>query len=154
MADPEVNFEIQLATAEDAPYLLRAIQSYFAYDGILFDSVRVPVSLQLLLTREDIGRAWIVRVDQKPIGYAIVGFGFDLEFGGRQATLTDLFIEPSFRGKGIGAATLQHIEKACLAWRVNAIELQAETDNSEALSLYEKQGFKRHTRIPMSKRLV
>ena len=149
-----MNFGIQVATAEDAPYLLRAIENYFAYDGILFDPVKVPTSLQLLLSREDIGRAWIVRVDQKPIGYAIVGFGFDLEFGGRQATLTDLFIEPSFRGKGLGAATLQHIENACFASGVNAIELQAESDNAEALALYEKHGFKRHTRIPMSKRLV
>jgi ribosomal protein S18 acetylase RimI-like enzyme len=145
---------IEIAGMNDAAYLLDAIERYFAYDGILFEREKVTKGLRLLLEHREIGRAWVVRSQGREIGYAIAGFGFDLEFGGRQATLTDLFIEPSFRRKGLGLAILQRVEKDCKELGVHAIELQVETDNLEAMGLYEKFGFIRHNRIPMSKRLI
>ena len=36
-------------------------------------------------------------------GHFVLSFGFDIEFGGRQATLTELYLEERARGRGFGA---------------------------------------------------
>ncbi len=148
------NIRFDPARPGDYRFLRDSIAAYFAYDGIRFDESRVEAGLQALLATPSLGQAWVARVGGRPVGYAIIGFGFDLEFGGRQATLTDLYLEPGRRGQGLGKAFLEEIERFCAARGVGAIELQVEADNPEALALYASRGFVRHTRLPMSKRLV
>jgi diamine N-acetyltransferase len=146
----------RLAESKDTDVLLGLIERYFKYDEIFFNPIAVRKGLGLLLSDRSIGRAWLVFFGptEKPVGYVIVTFGFDLEFGGMRATLTDLYLEPASRGGGIGTAALVLIEKTCQELGMGAIELLVETDNTEAQGLYRKAGFKRHTRYVMSKRLT
>jgi ribosomal protein S18 acetylase RimI-like enzyme len=78
-------------------------------------------------------------------------FGFGLEFGGRQATLTDLFIKPHHRSKGLGLAMLSHLELTLANIGVGALELQVSCGNRRAFEFYKAAGFTAHARIPMSK---
>jgi ribosomal protein S18 acetylase RimI-like enzyme len=80
-------------------------------------------------------------------------FGFDYEFGGRTALITDLYLEPSFRGLGLGRKTLRYLESFCRKSGIPALELQVEQKNRRALRLYRTFGFEALPRIPMSKRL-
>ncbi len=80
-------------------------------------------------------------------------FGFDLEFGGRQATITDLYLEPRYRGKGVGREVLRLVEDFCKKSGVRALELQVSADNSRATRFYQRFGFQAHDRVPMSKQL-
>ena len=79
-------------------------------------------------------------------------FWFDIEFGGRCAALTDIYLSPSSRRKGFGSCMLRHIEKFSIKAGCGALELQVEDDNFEALAFYKACGYRRHDRIPMSKR--
>ena len=142
-----------IARPEDAELLLSLIEAYYTFDGIAFDASAMRRGIAELLANASLGEAWFVRSDAKALGYFILTFGFDLEFGGRQATMTDLFLVEDSRGRGIGRATLSHIETLLNERGIGALELQVEDDNRAALGFYERIGFTRHKRIPMSKKV-
>ena len=89
----------------------------------------------------------------RPAGYIMVTFGFDLEFGGRQATITELYVRPEHRGKGLGRMALGYVEEFVRRRGVQALELQVTRGNSRAYDFYTSCGFQGYDRIPMSKRL-
>ena len=146
---------LRLVQPSEDEELLGWVREYFTYDGILFEEPRVREGLSLLLQSSNIGWAWFIeRQGQNTVlGYAIATLGFDLEFGGKRATLTDLYIKQEFRGKGLGRLTLNTIETECRKSGCLALELQVENDNLEAQRLYRAAGFIAHDRTPMSKRL-
>src|SRR5215471_10014906 len=107
------NARIEAVTPRDAAKLLRFIKAYYRFDRIPFDRKVLTSSLSLLLNGPIFGGAWFILNGSKPVGYLILTFGFDLEFGGRQATLTDLYIETPYRRRGIGGAILAQVEEFC-----------------------------------------
>jgi len=133
--------------------LLRLIAAYYAYDHIAFDEPVVRQGLTQLLADESFGRAYLLEQRGEIAGYVLFTFGFDIEFGGRLATITDFYLEPNFRRRGFGAATLGFVAEECRALGVKALELQAEEGNLPAQALYRKFGFERLSRLPMSKQL-
>jgi diamine N-acetyltransferase len=141
------------ATAADAQVLLDLIRKYFEYDHIPFQADEIRPGLMTLLNDASVGQAWLIECGMKPAGYVLFTYGFDLEFGGRLAFITDLYLEPEFRGKGLGQKTLERVGEFCRSSGVRALELQVERDNVEAQALYRKFGFTAADRIPMSKRL-
>ena len=90
----------------------------------------------------------------EPIGYFVLTYGFDLELGGRQATVTELYLRPVARRSGIGTTAIDFIEQHLTEHRITAYELQVEGDNTEARSFYTKHGFRSHDRIPLTKYIV
>ncbi len=138
--------------------LLGWIREYFTYDGISFNEKIIVQGLGLMLQDPRVGWAWFIEAAMenaslaKIVGYAIATPGFDLEFGGRRATLTDLYLSPSYRRRGLGSQVLAAVEAECRNEGCLAIELQVENDNREAQGLYRKAGFVPHDRLPMSKR--
>jgi diamine N-acetyltransferase len=87
------------------------------------------------------------------VGYVLFTFGFDIEFGGRFAVITDLYLQPGWRGKGLGAETLRFVAAECQSLGVRALQLEVEQDNVAAQALYRKFGFRQLTRLAMLKRL-
>src|SRR5262249_57587455 len=87
-------------------------------------------------------------------GYLMLSFGFDLEFGGRLAGLTDLYIEARHRRKGIGREALAQAEECCRFCGVNAIELQVTRKNASVVDFYRSIGFQAFDRVPMRKRIT
>jgi len=83
----------------------------------------------------------VQRSDGETAGYAVIAFGFSLEFGGRDAFLDELFIVEACRGQGIGSAALS----AVCAWARHeglcALHLEVERDNKAAKALYTRTGF-------------
>jgi ribosomal protein S18 acetylase RimI-like enzyme len=83
----------------------------------------------------------------------IVCFWFDLEFGGRAAAITDLYLRREHRRQGIGRKALEFVEAFCRKAGISVVELQVEKGNAAARAFYKVNGFVAHDRIPMSKRL-
>jgi ribosomal protein S18 acetylase RimI-like enzyme len=77
----------------------------------------------------------------QPAGIAIFRFRRRLGFARFQGWLSDLYVRPAFRGRGIGRALLQ----ACIEeWRLRqgvSIMLETGASNVAARSLYESMGF-------------
>jgi ribosomal protein S18 acetylase RimI-like enzyme len=148
------NIRIEAATASDLAKLLKLIRAYYRFDRIPFDRKTIASGLSVLINNQTLGRAWLIRDRHLLVGYSILTFGFDLEFGGRQATLTDLYIDTRHRRKGIGRKVLRHLEAFCRTCGVKALELQVTGGNMRALRFYRSVGFEAYERIPMSKRIA
>lgn len=141
------------ARPADAEILVDLIRKYYEFDHIPFQENEIRAGLPPFLKDPALGYASLVLDAGKIVGYTIVTFSFDLELGGRLATITDLYLEPSHRGKGLGRRLLTHIEDECRKSGTLALELRVERDNARAFALYQKFGFRTYERIPMSKRI-
>ena len=148
-----VGFAADPADVSDLDALLEFVKAYYDFDGIPYRSERIRIALDILLRDPSLGRVWIIRFGRKAVGHAILTFGYDLEFNGRQATITELFIAPAYRSRHMGSEMIKLIEETCRQLGIGALELQVERDNVRAQSLYRKLGFRAHDRIPMSKML-
>src|SRR5262245_54000078 len=139
---------IEAATPGNVRELLQFMKAYYRFEGIPFNRQEIASGLSLLLKRPTVGGAWLILNRRKPVGYLILTFGFDLEFGGRLAGLTDLYIEPSHRRKGIGRKALAQVEEFCRSCGVRAIELQVTRKNISVLDFYRGVGFESFDRVP------
>ena len=79
--------------------------------------------------------------------------GFDLEWGGRDALLTEIYVLRERRQRGLGAAALKLVEKRARAGGAKAVSLGVRPENAAALSLYRRAGYGGPTRLLLSKRL-
>ena len=141
------------ATGADTAIVLALIQEYYAFDHITFHETAIHAALKLLLEENDLGKVWLIEKQGVSAGYCILTFGFDLEFGGRVATVTDLYIRPEFRGQKLGTMALDLVKETCRSLNIGVFELQVETQNTAAQQFYFKHGLEKHERIPMSKRI-
>jgi GNAT superfamily N-acetyltransferase len=135
----------------DVDDLLALVREYYEFDHIRFDEGMVRRGLTHLLSEPSLGEGWLITVDSELVGYFVLTYGFDVEFGGRQAFVTDLYLRPSVRRCGIGTAALGFIEEHLRRLGMSAYELQVERTNTPARAFYERSGFEAHDRIPLSK---
>ena len=140
--------------ASEIPLLVSFMEEYYRFDHIPFDEGKARAAAVELVNDPGLGRAWFIRVEDRPIGYVFLAFGFILEFGGRDAFVDELYLSPEFRGKGIGARALAFVEKEAKLLGLRALRLEVSTDNLQALGLYRKAGFEAHERFLMTKLLT
>jgi ribosomal protein S18 acetylase RimI-like enzyme len=81
----------------------------------------------------------------------ILTFNYDVEFGGVEGIVTDLFIHAPYRGMGIGRRIMALIDDYCRATGIHAVELQVESVNREAQEFYQRLGLTTLSRIVMSR---
>lgn len=142
------------ATDADLDDLVPLVREYYAFDGIPFHEESIRRGLGQLLRDEALGVAWLIQHAGKPAGYSVLTFGFDLELGGRQATVTDLYLRPDARRRALGTAAIATIEAFLTARGISAYELQVERANHRARTFYERLGFRTHDRVPLTKRIT
>ena len=140
------------ATPDDLAELLPRTRALNAHEGIAIDPAVLEAALDRLLRDPGLGGAWLIERDGAAIGYAIATFGYDLEFGGRDAVLTELWIDPPARGGGAGGAALALLGPELRERGVGALHLQVRPDNP-ARRLYQRSGFVASPRVVMTRRL-
>jgi ribosomal protein S18 acetylase RimI-like enzyme len=146
-----MNVILRPAGVEEANRLMDFIQAYYEFDGIPFDAEKIKPPLEELLSDKSLGRAWFIEAEGAPTGFVIATFGFDLEFGGRLATVTELYLHPEYRRKGLGARALELLQDILAKSGMKTLELEVEITNTNAFAFYKKIGFQVHDRIPLSR---
>ena len=76
------------------------------------------------------------------VGVASVSFIWALEHGGKSAWLEELFVAPSYRCHGIGAALLAAVEETSTADGCAALDVEIDVNHERVRSLYERTGFR------------
>jgi ribosomal protein S18 acetylase RimI-like enzyme len=141
------------ASASDLEALLAAVARFNVEQGYAFDEPRARAALGELLAQPELGRVfWIKREDQVS-GYAVLCFGFSLEWGGRDAFLDEIYLEKPVRGQGVGRAALDALLEAARGLGVRALHLEVEAGNEAGQSLYRSAGFTGNERRILSRRL-
>jgi ribosomal protein S18 acetylase RimI-like enzyme len=93
-----------------------------------------------------------IEAPDRLLGYSILTYNYDLEWGGRDAFITELWVVPEARRSGLGQALLQTVEKHAREQACLALHLAVRPEN-EALRLYEREGFERVPRLWLTKPL-
>lgn len=142
-----MNVELQCCGSQDFEAVMPFVRAYHEFEGFTIDEPGRESAVRALLQREELGRLFLVRFDERPIGHVALCFGFSIEFGGRDAFIDELYIEPEFRGRGIGGRVMRLVEQEAAALHVRALHLEVAHDNEKARRLYRAAGFAERDRF-------
>ena len=132
---------IRPAIQADAALIHAFIRELAAYEKLLDD---------VLATPDDIGRALFAPVPRafcdiaewegQPAGFALWFHNFSTFRGRHGIYLEDLFVEPAFRGHGIGKALLAHLARRAVADGCARFEWSVLDWNEPAINFYKSLG--------------
>ena len=130
------------AGPEQASVIDRLVAAFHRHEGVRLSQDARQTAINSLLVEPVRGRILLIQTPNgETVGYAVLAFGFSIEFGGRDAFLDELFIDDAFRSRGLGTAALA----AVCNWADNAglcaLHLEVGRDNETAKALYTSAGF-------------
>lgn len=96
---------------------------------------------------------YVFESDAGIAGYGLVAKGYATEVGGMCIHVEDIYIKPEARGQGIGSAFLEFIEDK---YRNTAarIRLEVEAENTRAMAVYQKHGYRELPYLQMVRELT
>jgi len=145
---------IRPATLDDLHALLDLMVLFNEVEQIRWQRSRGEAAVRALLSDENIGLVELVEEDGRVVGYFILTWGFDLEWYGRDAVLTELFLSEHVRGRGLGTLALREAERLAAARGARALHLLVREENGSARRLYASAGFVAPGRIFLTKGLA
>ena len=75
-----------------------------------------------------------------PAGFTLWFYNYSTFRGQHGIYLEDLFVEPGFRGKGIGKALLANLAQRCVAENLGRLEWSVLDWNTPSIDFYKSQG--------------
>ena len=144
---------VRQATEADLPRLLPMMLDFNRLEAIPWTFERGEKALRNLLGNNELGYVGLAEVDEATSGYFVLTFGYDLEWDGRDAFLTELYLRPEARGGGLGRLLLKAAEDTALSRGARALHLMVRPENAPALALYLKVGFREPPRRLLTKPL-
>jgi len=146
-----VTIGIRRATPDDLTAVLELVAEYCATDCHTFDPGTATAGIEPLLADDRYGTIWLAHHGDRPVGYAVVTWGWSLEVGGLDVVLDEIYVR--HRGNGTGSRLLEVLERDCRERDVKRIFMETERPNDDARRLYERHGYAADTSIWMSKDL-
>lgn len=135
-----MKFHLQQLGSEHHLKAKEWVKAYYDLDGLSFEP-KVERAIETLLKSPHLGRFWEVVTESGPVGYIVLTFGFDHEFGGLMGLVTDFYLVESARGSGLGSAVLTEVvETACQSGCLH-LELAVLDHNDRAAQFYQRLGF-------------
>lgn len=148
-----MEIQIRLCRIEDRNLMLQLMSEFDTLEGISLDRPRMEAAFDELIRTPALGQAWLIENDSQCVGYLILTYGFDLEYLGKDAWITDIYVRAEHQGKGIGRKALTELEVFARRNGVHALHLAVRHANTRAKALYEKSGFRPVERLTMTKAL-
>jgi ribosomal protein S18 acetylase RimI-like enzyme len=148
--------KVRAARPADVATLLPMMAAFNRGEGIRFRRARVTVALRRLLRDRRLGIVLVAETAGRRglDGYAVATFGYDLEFDGTDAFLTELYVGPARRRLGVGARLLDAVARALREAGARAVTLLVWPENRAARRAYRRAGFEELRRVAMVRRLA
>ena len=138
----------------DEAMVLELMREFYGIERLPYDPAVASRALGELWGNPAYGRVCLIEVDGSVAGYAVLTFGFSLEFRGRDALIDELYVREPHRGVGVGTACLAWVDAVCIAEGIHAVHLQVDHANLAAQRLYDRSGYRRHDRHFLTKWLL
>jgi diamine N-acetyltransferase len=142
------------ATPDDCALLVDLMAEFYAESSYPINRVRAQATFSELLSDPTLGQVWLIQAHSTPVGYVVMTLGYSMEYGGRDAFVDDLFIQPGFRSQGLGKLALARVKAACRERGIRALHLEVGRENAAALALYHRAGFEATDRQLLTLRLA
>jgi ribosomal protein S18 acetylase RimI-like enzyme len=149
------DYVVESARLHDQDAIVPLMIEFNRAEGIAWRAELMTAALRRLLCEPELGLVVVARDGESRVlaGYAVATFGYDLEFAGRDAFVTELFVSEPLRRQGLGRALLASLMDALRARTVMAVHLMVRPDNAPARALYENLGFALSPRVMLTREL-
>lgn len=138
-----MSLQIRAATEADIDTILHLIRQLAIYEK----EPDAAVATRADLLRDGFGERPKFYVDlafwnDEPAGFCFYFYNYSTWLGQPGLYLEDLFVEPDFRGKGIGKSLLVYLAKKAVAENCGRFEWQCLDWNQPSIDFYEALGAK------------
>ncbi|HTB73076.1 MAG TPA: GNAT family N-acetyltransferase [Polyangiaceae bacterium] len=134
-------------------FLLDMMADFNTIEDLSWSRELVEPAVRTLLSSPDLGVVHYILEAGEVRGYFVLTWGFDLEWNGRDAFLTELYILAQSRGRGIGRHVLPQIEELAERHGARALHLMVRPENEPAVALYQGAGYECPPRLFLTKAL-
>lgn len=145
---------LRLATSDDLDRLMTLVGGLHDTLGIVQDEDTRRGALAPLLDGSPHGAIWMIGPRSAPVGYIAISFGWSIEFGGLEASVDEFFVRDRVRGRGMGSEAMMALARALSSEGIKAMNLEVDTDNERARTLYERIGFQSRDRYHQMVRVL
>jgi len=140
-APSESAISLRDARPDDVPLILRFIRGLAEYEQLAHECVATEEGLLRTLFGERPGAEVVLAfVAEEPAGFALFFHNYSTFLAQPGLYLEDLFVDPAFRGRGVGRALLAHLAAIAEARGCGRFEWSVLDWNVDAIEFYEKLG--------------
>jgi GNAT superfamily N-acetyltransferase len=135
--DPE--FQIHPATVADVPIILSLIKELAEYERLAHEVVATEADLRkALFSPRPVVEALVGRFEGEPIALALFFHSFSTFLGRPGIYLEDLYVRPTYRGRGFGRCLLAHLAGLAVERQCGRLEWSVLTWNELAIKSYRR----------------
>ena len=132
---------IERATEQDIPAIVRLVRHLAEYEKLAHVMVSSEDDFRKALFGPQRNvEALMAFADDAPVGFALYFYNFSTFLGQRGIYLEDLFVEPEYRGQGIGKALLQRLAGIAKDEDCGRMEWSVLTWNQPSIDFYHRLG--------------
>jgi GNAT superfamily N-acetyltransferase len=141
-----MSMRIRPAVEADVPLILSLIRDLAEYERLAHEVVATESDLREgLFGERPAAEVVIVESGGEPAGYALFFHNYSTFLCKRGLYLEDLFVRPSFRGRGFGRALLSYLARLAVERQCARFEWAVLDWNASAIGFYRSLGA-----VPMS----
>jgi len=132
---------VRNAVAADVPTILGFVRELAEYEKLSHEVVATEELLHAALFGPGARAfAMICEADGKSVGFALCFYNFSTFLGRRGIYLEDLYVQPAYRGRGLGRAVLKAIAQRAKAEGCGRVEWSVLNWNQPAIDFYRSIG--------------
>ena len=140
MNNPE-NLQIRKAAKEDCGLILHFIRALAKYEKLLHEVVASEDKLRKTLFGETPGaEVLIAEWQSQSAGFALYFYNYSTFLAQPGIYLEDLFVQPDFRGLGIGKRLLGHLAKLAVQQHCGRLDWSVLDWNEPSIQFYRQLG--------------
>jgi GNAT superfamily N-acetyltransferase len=138
--------KIRPAAESDVPVILSFIKKLADYERLSHEVVATEEMLrQNLFGERRVAEVAIADFDSKPVGFVLFFHSFSTFLGRSGLYIEDLFVDQSYRRRGVGRALLYYVARLAKARQCGRLEWSVLDWNEPAIHFYKEIGA-----VPMS----
>lgn len=130
---------IEEVTDENFNDVLPLIMKYQEFYSMVINAEKNKAFFAQFINSDN-GILHLYRYEGKAIGFSTIYNGFSSTHAETVAILNDLYISPSYRGKGYGKELVDHAIKIAREKGYSKLQWLTAQDNEKALKLYNRLG--------------
>jgi GNAT superfamily N-acetyltransferase len=133
--------EVRPAGPADVAALASLMQGFYAEADFPLPAGAAARAFASLLAAPHLGAVWLAGREGEAVGHVVLTVAFSMEYGGPRGFIDDLYVRPSDRGRGIGAALLAAAREGALARGLRALCVETGLAGHPARGLYARAGY-------------
>ena len=137
----DLELELRPGTVDDIPLLLSLMRAMADFEKLEFTATEDSIC-EALFSDPPAAHTILAFVDGNPAGYVTYFFSFASSVGSRGLWLDDVFVLPTFRGKGLGKALMTYLADLAIRHNCARFEWMVLDWNESAIGFYRSLGAK------------